>query len=121
MKTVLVVEDNLELRENTAEILELSGFKVLTCDSSSKGLEMAIRQHPDVIIYDSAFTPSDVLRFTSDFQNNESVNHTPVIILDGIVLTKPVRRAITSLQTVQLHKPFTREELLEAIHSCLDH
>lgn len=42
MKTVLVIEDNLEIRENTTEILELEGFVVLAADSGGSGISLAL-------------------------------------------------------------------------------
>ena len=38
MKTVLIIEDNLEIRENTAEILELEGFKVINAENGKEGM-----------------------------------------------------------------------------------
>ena len=52
MKTVLVIEDNLELRENTTELLELAGYKVFTANDGKQGFEQALLYHPDVIICD---------------------------------------------------------------------
>ena len=39
MKSVLVIEDNLELRENTVELLELAGYKVFTACDGKVGFE----------------------------------------------------------------------------------
>lgn len=52
MKTVLIIEDNLEIRENTAEILELAGFKVINAENGKVGLTMAERSKPDIILCD---------------------------------------------------------------------
>jgi len=42
-KTILVIEDNNDIRENTAEILELAGFKVLTAENGRQGVDMALK------------------------------------------------------------------------------
>ena len=52
MKTILLIEDNNEIRENTAEILELSGYKVLQAENGKHGVEIAITNHIDLIICD---------------------------------------------------------------------
>ena len=37
-KTILVIDDNTEIRENTAEILELAGYKTITAENGKKGV-----------------------------------------------------------------------------------
>ena len=46
MKKILLIEDNLEVRENTAEILELSDFNVLTAPNGKEGIKMAQECNP---------------------------------------------------------------------------
>lgn len=48
MNTVLVIEDNPEIRENTSEILELAGFKVIVAENGREGLSMAANSKPDI-------------------------------------------------------------------------
>ena len=50
MKTILLIEDNKDVRENTAEILELSNYKVLTAENGKKGVAIATNERPDLII-----------------------------------------------------------------------
>jgi CheY-like chemotaxis protein len=52
MKTILLIEDNNEVRENTAEILELAHYKVLQAENGKTGVELAQQQKPDLIICD---------------------------------------------------------------------
>lgn len=52
MKNILIIEDNLEVRENTAEILELAGYKVFTAENGKIGVEVAIDEKPDLIVCD---------------------------------------------------------------------
>ena len=52
MKKILIIEDNEDVRENTADILELADYKVTTAENGKIGLEMATQQLPDVIICD---------------------------------------------------------------------
>ena len=41
MKSVLIIEDNNDIRENTAEILELAGYKTFTAENGKKGVDIA--------------------------------------------------------------------------------
>ena len=52
MEIILVIEDELGVRENLVEILELSQQKVLAAEDGLAGLELAIAEEPDLIICD---------------------------------------------------------------------
>lgn len=52
MKTILLIEDNLEMRENTSEILELAGYKVIAAENGKVGVDFALKHLPDLIICD---------------------------------------------------------------------
>ena len=52
MKTLLLIEDDTVLRETTAEILELEGYKVVVAANGKRGIEQAIIMLPDIIICD---------------------------------------------------------------------
>ena len=52
MKKILLIEDNYDIRHNTAEILELSNYKVLVAENGKIGVEMAMEYSPDLIICD---------------------------------------------------------------------
>src|SRR4051812_35047612 len=52
MKKILIIEENEGIRENTAEILRLSNYEVLTATNGKEGVEMAMAQHPDLIVCD---------------------------------------------------------------------
>ena len=52
MKKILLIEDDVVVRENTAELLELSNYKVFTAADGKMGITKAITELPDVIICD---------------------------------------------------------------------
>ena len=52
MKTILVIEDNLEIRENISEILDLEGFRVIVATDGKTGLELATQELPEIILCD---------------------------------------------------------------------
>ena len=49
---ILLIEDNTEIRENTAEILELANYKVSSAENGKIGVELALNDKPDIIICD---------------------------------------------------------------------
>ena len=52
MKRILLIEDNLEMRENTAEILELAGYEVITAENGKDGVRLAKEHTSDLILCD---------------------------------------------------------------------
>jgi len=52
MSHILLIEDNKEVRENTAEILELAGYTVTTASDGKKGIEAVQKNKPALIICD---------------------------------------------------------------------
>jgi len=44
MNTVLLIEDNAEIRENTAEILELANYRVVNAENGKEGIEKALAE-----------------------------------------------------------------------------
>ena len=52
MKSILVIDDNADLRDNTAEILTLAGYKTFVAEDGKKGVDMAIKERPDLIVCD---------------------------------------------------------------------
>ncbi|HRF24767.1 MAG TPA: response regulator, partial [Chitinophagaceae bacterium] len=81
MKSVLVIDDNPDIRENTAEILDLSGYKTFTAENGKKGVEIALREKPDVIICDIMMPELDGYGVLHLLRKNESTEQTPFIFL----------------------------------------
>lgn len=52
IKRILLIEDNLEVRENITELLELAGYEVIIARNGSSGLLLAKERLPDLILYD---------------------------------------------------------------------
>ena len=52
MKSILVIDDNADIRDNTAEILELAGYKTFTAENGKQGVDLAIKEKPSVIVCD---------------------------------------------------------------------
>ena len=63
-KKILLIEDNPEMRENTAEILELANYEVTTATNGKEGVKLAHNQQPDLIICDItvSYTHLDVYK-----------------------------------------------------------
>ena len=51
-KKILIIEDNMDIRESSVEILVLAGYDVLEADNGKIGVELAQQHLPDMILCD---------------------------------------------------------------------
>lgn len=118
-KTILLIEDDVVLRENTAELLELSDYKVFTAPNGKIGIEKAIETQPDVIICDIMMPEIDGYGVLDALNKNDSTSHIPFIFLSAKTEHKEVRKGMDMGADDYLTKPFYEDELLSAIESRL--
>jgi len=119
MQTILLIEDDLALRENTAELLELSNYKVTTASNGKLGIEQAKQHIPDIIICDIMMPEIDGYGVLEAISANEKTMHIPFIFLSAKTEHKEIRKGMDLGADDYLTKPFEEEELLSAIESRL--
>jgi len=119
MKLILVIEDNVEVRENTAELLELSGYKVVTANNGKAGFEKTKTNRPDVIICDVLMPETDGLGFLRLAKSDRKTSKIPLIFFSAGSAPPAVRKNIEQGADVYLRKPFTDDDLLGAVERCL--
>jgi CRP-like cAMP-binding protein/AmiR/NasT family two-component response regulator len=115
MKKILVIEDNEDIRSNTAEILELSNYEVVTAENGKVGVSMAIECKPDLIICDIMMPELDGYGVLHAIQKNESIRHTPFIFLTAKTERNDLRKGMELGADDYLTKPFDATELLNAV------
>lgn len=119
MKHLLLIEDNDEIRENTAEILELAGYKVITASNGKLGVEAALQEKPDLIICDIMMPILDGYGVLHLINKNEALSGTPFIFLTAKAERNDFRKGMEMGADDYITKPFSDIELLNAIESRL--
>jgi len=119
MKTILIIEDDTALRENTAELLELENYKVLMAPNGRIGIEIAKTNKPDIIICDIMMPEVDGYGVLEAISMDSSTQHIPFIFLSAKTEHKEIRKGMDLGADDYLTKPFEEEELLSAIESRL--
>jgi DNA-binding response OmpR family regulator len=119
MIKILLVEDNNEIRENTAEILELASYQVTTAINGKDGYEKALEETPDIIICDIMMPVLDGYGFLHLINKNEILNGVPFIFLTAKTDRSDFRKGMEMGADDYITKPFTDIELLSAIESRL--
>ncbi len=119
MKHLLLIEDNEEIRENTAEILQLAGYSVVTAENGKKGIELAMQKKPDVIICDVMMPVLDGYGVLHLIHKNDDLAGIPFIFLTAKAERGDFRKGMEMGADDYITKPFDDIELLNAIESRL--
>jgi len=119
MKKILLIEDNDEIRENTAEILELSNYKVITAENGKRGVELAMGNKPDLIVCDIMMPVLDGYGVLMTLQKNTDTQNIPFIFLTAKAERNDFRKGMELGADDYITKPFEGSELLNAIESRL--
>lgn len=117
MKTILIIEDDIALRENTAELLELSNYNVITAPNGKVGINKALKHVPDIIICDIMMPEVDGYGVLEKLSKNEATSQIPFVFLSAKTERKEIRKGMDLGADDYLTKPFDEEELLSAIES----
>ena len=113
---VLIIEDHLEIREGTAEILELTGnYTVLTASNGREGVDLALAQVPDIILCDIMMPELDGYGVLYMLGKYSSTKNIPFIFLTAKTERSDIRKAMEMGADDYLTKPFDDIELLNAI------
>jgi CheY-like chemotaxis protein len=115
MKTILLIEDNLEMRENTAEILELANYKVLTAPNGKQGVKLANQHLPDLIICDIMMPELDGYGVFHMLSKDPSTASIPFIFLTAKAEKNDYRKGMGMGADDYLTKPFDDLELLTTV------
>lgn len=119
MKTILLIEDDVVLRENTAELLELSNYKVLTASNGKMGVFMAKSSLPDIIVCDIMMPELDGYGVLSELSKSQETKHIPFIFLSAKTEQQDVRKGMNLGADDYITKPFNEVDLISAIESRL--
>ena len=119
MKKILLIEDNKEIRENTAEILELANYRVFTAENGKIGVEVALKENPDLIICDIMMPVLDGYGVLHLINKNPQIQHTPFIFLSAKTEKGDIRKGMSLGADDYITKPFDGTELLDAVEGRL--
>ncbi len=120
MKKILLIEDNEDIRSNTAEILELTNYEVIVAENGKVGVEKAIEHKPDLIICDIMMPLLDGYGVLHAVHKNDAIKNTPFIFLTAKTERSDFRKGMELGADDYITKPFSGTELLNAVDSRLN-
>jgi CRP-like cAMP-binding protein len=112
---ILVIEDNPDMLENIASILELGHYEVITAGNGKLGIEKALKEKPDLILCDVIMPDLDGYGVLHILGRNPETTTIPFVFLSGKTDTDHLREGMMLGADDYLTKPFDDTELLMVV------
>jgi CheY-like chemotaxis protein len=119
MKKILVVEDNEINMYLCCRILKSSGYEVIEARSGEEGVELTIKEKPDLIIMDIQLPGIDGLETTKRIRESEADGEIPIIALTSYAMAGDKKKALKAGCTGYVEKPINPDTLLGEIKKYL--
>ncbi len=118
-RKILIIEDNTDVRETTADMVELANYEVITAKDGTIGVKKAIQYIPDLILCDimmPGLSGYDVFKALHEDNKTKSI---PFVFLTAKSERGDIRKGMNMGADDYLTKPFEEKELLDTISSRL--
>jgi len=115
MATILIVDDNADIRDIFAIFLTVAGFSTLLASGGDECLELLKTNHPDLILLDIMMEPMDGWRTLTLIKNMPESKDIPVVMVTGKAITEGELQKYSGQFKTYLMKPVTADHLNEAI------
>ena len=116
---ILIIEDNRNILLVEQMCLEANGFQVLVARDGIEGLEIAIRENPDLILLDILVPKMNGYLVMEALQNSNDTRDIPVLITSAKAQEDDLKQAFAYPIKGYLVKPFTTQEMLAKINEIL--
>ncbi|WP_224247927.1 response regulator transcription factor [Hyalangium gracile] len=114
MKTILIVDDELDIVEAVKAILEEERYKVLTCGNGREALKCLMETRPDLAIVDIMMPVMNGYETIKAIRQKSEFEKLPILIMSAIA---PTVKARDYSWAGFLKKPFSLKELLSHVHT----
>lgn len=112
MKRILLIEDNEEIRENTTQ-LEFEHYTVIIARDGKEGLDIALRESPDLIICDIMMPEIDGYHLLEILRQQPSFNNTPFLFFTASAEKSEVKKGLDLGANDYIVKPFDADEFMQ--------
>lgn len=119
MPTILIAEDNEDLRSMLGQLLEANGYGLLEAADGHQAVEAAVRERPDLIVMDLGMPGMDGLSAVAEIRRRGAAGETPIIILSAYDRLEYRTEAVHAGCAGFIAKPVDPAELLKTIRLLL--
>ena len=118
-KTVLIIEDEVDAADMFAEMMRVSGYRVLKTSSSTPAFTMMSTEKPDVVILDIMMPDISGLDILRQMRKNPELAGIPVVVVSAKSMPADIKLGMEAGAFIYLTKPVGFVELKEAIERAL--
>jgi DNA-binding NarL/FixJ family response regulator len=119
MKTILVIEDEPEMRRNITTLLRFKGYKPVAAENGRVGVDAARRERPDLILCDVMMPELDGYGVLRALQSDPDLSFIPFIFLTAKGEKEDLRSGMNLGADDYLTKPVGNDDLVNAIETRL--
>jgi DNA-binding response OmpR family regulator len=118
-KTVLIIEDEEDAAELFAEMMRVSGFRVLKTSKSVAAISMMITEKPDIVLLDIMMPEISGLDILRQMRRDPALANIPVIVVTAKSMPTDIKNGMEAGASTYLTKPVGFLELKEAVEQTL--
>ncbi len=119
MKRILVVEDNEKNMYLIGFILRNNGYEVIEARTGEEGVELVLKEKPDLVLMDIQLPGIDGLETTKRIRESEADGGLPIVALTSFAMTGDRERALAAGCTGYLEKPINPETFITSLEKYL--
>lgn len=114
--TILIADDDDDIRDVIAFKLQVAGFRTLSADNGRSALSLAVESRPRMIILDVTMPQMDGLTVCSELHARPETAQIPVLMISGNSRPDDVDRGFATGADDYLPKPFSQVEMLRRVN-----
>jgi len=120
-KKILIIEDDVILREVLSDFLVKEGFTVVTASNGEEGVNQAKKKKPDLIILDIILPKKDGFEVIKDLKKDEKTEKIFIVLLTNLESLNDIEKALNLGATTYLIKSdYSLEEVVKKIKDILN-
>lgn len=118
-KTVLIIEDEADAADLFAEMMRVSGFRVLKTSSSAPAISMMTAEKPDIVLLDIMMPDISGLDILRQMRTDPNLADIPVVVVSAKGMPADIKHGMEAGASTYLTKPVGFLELKEAVERAL--
>jgi DNA-binding response OmpR family regulator len=118
-RTVMIIEDEPDAAEMFAEMMRVSGFRVLKMFSSAPAIPLIIQEKPDIVILDIMMPDISGLEVLRFIRREPQLASTPVIVVSAKSMPSDIKVGMDAGASIYLTKPVGFLDLKQAVEQVL--
>ena len=118
-KTVLIIEDEADAADLFAEMMRVSGFRVLKTSSSTPAISMMTAEKPDIVLLDIMMPDISGLDILRQMRADPNLADIPVVVVSAKGMPADIKNGMEAGASTYLTKPVGFLELKEAVERAL--